>query len=147
MIDDFTDEGLLPPGIYKATFEEVTEKLCFTNRRKDLLIRKLKPALERMKECGVVRVYLDGSFVTDRRRPGDIDVCYDIGNDADLDAMYPIYPLNDFTRSATKEQYGAEFFPSDLIEANSGQPFLKFFQTDREDRPRGIVRLDLVGDE
>ncbi len=91
-IPDFTDEGLLLPGAHEATLEELREKLGFSRRRRDL-IDGLERALTLMGGCGVRRVYLDGSFVTDKPRPGDIDECYDVEPGMDLQSMYPIWPL------------------------------------------------------
>jgi hypothetical protein len=70
MIPQFTDEGLLPPGIHETDLEELEEKMCWSCKRGELL-EGLKEALELMASCGVVRVYLDGSFVTDKDRPND----------------------------------------------------------------------------
>ncbi len=110
------------------------------------MLEGLKRALRMMENCGIERVYIDGGFVTDKPRPKDIDVCYDIPEDARLGAMFPIYPTNHLTRSLTIRGFGAEFFPSDMVEEDSGKPFLDFFQIDKEDRPRGVILIELEGE-
>jgi hypothetical protein len=84
-------EGRLPPGIHRATLQELRDRLGWGRKRKELL-DGLEKALRIMGSCGVERVYVDGGFVTDKPRPKDIDVCYDAPENADLAAMYPIYP-------------------------------------------------------
>ena len=65
MIPRFTDEGLLPPGVYETDLEEFKEKMGWSRKRQGLL-EGLGEVLELMAPCGVVRVYLNGSFVTDK---------------------------------------------------------------------------------
>src|SRR5215210_8643666 len=110
MIPDFRG-GRLPPGVHDATLKEIRDKLGWGQRRKNL-IDGLELALRLMGNCGIERVYLDGSFVTDKDRPGDIDGCYDVPRGADLEAMYPIWPFTWPNRLASKARFGAEMFPS-----------------------------------
>jgi hypothetical protein len=70
VIPQFTDDGLLPPGVHQTDLEELKEKMGWSRKRRELL-EGLEEALELMASCGVVRVYLDGSFVTDKDRPND----------------------------------------------------------------------------
>lgn len=142
MIPDFMDDGLLPPGVHEATLEELREKLGFSRKRRTL-IDGLERALELMSGCGVRRVYIDGSFVTDKPRPNDIDGCYDVEPGMALSHMAPIWPLTHQNRVRSREMYGMEFFPADVVEAGSGQPFLRFFQQDREGNPKGVVAMEL----
>jgi hypothetical protein len=72
MIPRFTDEGLLPPGIHETDLEELREKMGWSRKRQELL-EGLEEALELMASCGVVRVYLDGSFATDKDCPNDCE--------------------------------------------------------------------------
>ncbi len=145
MIPAFTDECLLPPGIYETALEELHEKMGWSRRRL-VLLEGLERALELMAASGVRRVYLDGSFVTDKDRPNDIDGCYDLKEGAtaeELKAMAPIFPPSPDNRAKAKELYGVDFFPAAATELGSGQPFLQFFQKDREGRERGVLMLEL----
>jgi hypothetical protein len=148
MIPEFTEEGLLPPGIYETDLKELNEKMGWS-RRRFVLLEGLERALELMTASGVRRVYLDGSFVTDKDRPNDIDGCYDLAPGAtaeELEAMAPIFPPSPDNRAKAKELYGIDFFPAAATELGSGQPFLRFFQKDRQGRERGILVLE-VSDE
>ena len=42
-----------------------------------------------------------------------------------------------------KEKYGLDFFIANFIEAESGLPFPKFFQVNRNGEPKGILVVKL----
>ena len=46
-------------------------------------------------------------------------------------------------KTQAKRRFGVDFFPAAATELGSGQPFLRFFQTDREGRERGVLLVDL----
>ena len=105
MIPGFTEEGLLPPGIHETDLEELEEKMGWSRKRRELL-EGLKEALELMAAGGVVKAYLDGSFVTDKDRPNDIDGCYDLAEDVteeELRRPAPIFPPNSLKPGGGKE--------------------------------------------
>lgn len=135
-------EGRLPPGVHKATLEELRDKLGWGQRRKNL-IDGLEMALRLMANCGIEQVYLDGSFVTDKNRPGDIDGCYDVPLGANLGSMYPIWPWTRPNRDISKAMFGVELAPTRAPATPSGEPFISFFQKDRQGRRRGIVSIEL----
>lgn len=148
MIPEFTENGLLPPGIYETALGELHEKMGWSRRRLALL-EGLEGALELMAASGVRRVYVDGSFVTDKDRPNDIDGCYDLQEGAtaeELEAMAPIFPPSPANRAKAKEIYGVDFFPAAATELGSGQPFIRFFQKDRQGRERGVLALEISGE-
>lgn len=114
-------------------------------RKRKALIAGLRGALERMRDCGVARVYLDGSFVTEKDRPNDIDGCYDLSENVleeDLSRLTPIFPPSPTNRLKAKQFFGVDFFPAAATELGSGQPFLRFFQKDREGRERGVIMIE-----
>ena len=142
MIPKFTAGGVLPEGIHSATLEEIRE--CFGgNERRDTLLAGLTVALRLLRAVGCRRVYINGSFVTSKERPNDIDVCWDIEG-VDADALDPVF--FDFAdgRAAQKARFGAEFFPAQLPEGVTGRAFLEFFQIDKQTgEPKGIIELEL----
>lgn len=145
MIPQFTEEGLLIPGVHETDLEELKEKMGWSRKRRDLL-EGLEEVLELMASCGVVRAYLDGSFVTDKDRPNDIDGCFDLSEDVtaeDLRRLVPVFPPSPFNRAEAKRRFGVDFFPAAATELGSGQPFLRFLQTDREGRERGVLSVEL----
>ena len=142
IVPAFQSSGTLPRGIHAATWREVETRFGFTPKRKRLL-EGLRQALVLLKLAGCRRVYIDGSFVTTKPNPGDIDVCWAIeGVDPDtLDAVFL-----DFSRSRARQKarFRCECFPADLPEGLTGKTFLEFFQVDKTiGLPKGIMRLNL----
>ena len=91
MIPDFEENGNLPPGEYTADWEHIVPRFGWTNRRRELLTG-LKAALEPLREAGCRQVFVNGSFVTDKDEPGDIDVAWD-PNGVDVDRLLELEPV------------------------------------------------------
>jgi hypothetical protein len=136
--------GNLPPGEYRATWHELTERFGRTEWRAGLL-NGLKAALVVLKAAGCRTVYLDGSFVTAKERPGDYDGCWDAeGVDFDLlEQTAPALLTFDDERAAQKAAYGGELFVADWGAGPIGTLFREFFKSDRDGNPKGIVVIDL----
>ena len=140
----FDSNGNLPEGIHLATWQEVQETFAFNPRRQELL-SGLKRACESLKQAGCPRIYIGGSFVTNKEFPGDFDVCW-ADETVDIERLEEIDPiLLDLTnkRTAQKAKYGGELFPASLTEGKSKKKFLDFFQTTRNGEPKGIIAIDL----
>jgi hypothetical protein len=139
VIPDFVD-GRLPPGEWVATWSEI--ELAFgTSVWRLHLLSGCRRALVSLKSAGCRKAWIDGSFVTGKLHPGDIDCCYDpIGvTRAELHpALHDLSP----GRPAQKAEFGCEFFPN-VVEAGSGEYFVEFFQRDRNDQRKGIIAIDL----
>lgn len=87
-------------------------------------------------------VYVNGSFVTSKVRPGDFDGCWDVAG-VDPALLDPVLLTFDMRRAAQKGKYLGELFPVQIGEKGS-QSFLDFFQVDKESgKPKGIVVLEL----
>lgn len=142
MIPEFTTHGLLPQGVHPATLEEVLERFG-GNERRDQLLAGLVKALRLLRAAGCRCVYINGSFVTAKERPNDIDACWDVEG-VDPDALDPVFFDFDDGRAAQKARFGAEFFPAQMPEGVTGRTFLEFFQVDRQTgEPKGIIELRL----
>jgi hypothetical protein len=138
LIPEFDSRGLLPEGIYRANWQEIVKHFG-GNRQRRQLLQGLKVALDLLKDAGCRRVYLDGSFVTDKKSPNDVDVCWDIDgvDPMSLDSVF--FDFDDF-RAAQKARFRAEFFPAQAPQRF--KTFLDFFQIDKETgEPKGIIEL------
>lgn len=76
-IPALTADGYLPPGVHVCTIEQIQSRFAppgvTTQRRKvfDALRAHVRdPLVARY----VAEVYIDGSFVTEKREPGDVDL-------------------------------------------------------------------------
>ncbi len=136
------ENGELPPGEHLASLDEVeTVYGSFTERRK-LLMRGLRNAVSSFELSGVRRLWINGSFVTDKDEPNDIDGCWEYTSSVDTEKLDPVFLRS---RKDMKEKYGLDFFISNVVEAGSGLPFPKFFQVNRDGDPKGIVVVKLRG--
>ncbi len=141
MIPPFTSTGLLPEGIFEASWSELEISLAETLTRKRLL-RGLLLGLQALKAAGCTRAYIDGSFVTAKPQPGDVDVCYESAT-MNFSLLEPT--LKDFSnrRAAQKAKYGCEFFEAEAEAIPDGTLYLDFFQLTKEGNRKGIVALNL----
>ena len=143
MVPAATDDGNLPPGVHWCSWEEIEVRFGTTRHRRWLL-DGLRRALIELKAAGCATAYIDGSFVSEKKVPGDFDGCWDPRGVA-LSKLDPV--LQDFSnhRARQKAKYGGELFPSTITESGSGQAFLDFLQTDKSTgAPKGILALDLL---
>ena len=80
--------GELPPGMHTATLEEVEAVFVTTPRRRHLF-EGLRRAIQNLHAAGVRRIFIDGSFVTTKTDPNDIDGCWEWTEEVNLDLLDP----------------------------------------------------------
>ena len=136
---NFNANGYLDPGIHKMTWKEFYDFFSFSPRRKELL-DGLERALNILREIKSIRIYIDGSFVTNKLEPGDWDACFEcpIPHIEDLLKKYPL-----FDRKEQKRLYKGELFYAFSQADEYGTKYLDFFQQLRESSviKKGIVEL------
>lgn len=142
MLPPFTDTGSLPPGVHRASWDEVEERFGGSARR-EVLLQGLLAAAASLRAAGARILWLGGSLVTDKEEPDDWDGVWDPSN-VDITKVDPVLvdPVDLATgRYRQKAKYGGELFVG--VETATGMPFQLFFQLDKNGDPKGIVRLDL----
>jgi hypothetical protein len=97
----------------------------------------LENAAENLHAAGVQMIWIDGSFVTSKKEPNDVDGCWEYTERVDLARLDAVFLAE--SRTPMKMKYRVEFFPAFVIEAGSGLPFPKFFQVNRDGDPKGIL--------
>lgn len=140
--------GELPAGIHTATLKDVETTFGAANDRRKLLMSGLKDAVKVLKAGQVSKIFIDGSFVSDKDEPNDIDGCWsNVGADANtLDPRFWDYAdENDFQqkRQSLKQEFGIDFYMAEQTEGGSGKPFPDFFQTNRDGQPKGILEVQI----
>jgi hypothetical protein len=133
MIPDFNDDGYLPPGSHPATLEEIASRFGQEPELRRAQAESLGWLLDVVKRAGVRRLIIDGSFVTDKWEPNDVDCV--------------LLPAADFPR-----ERGAE------LELRDGLPFIQLavvdealferyvqviFASDRKAVPKGMIEVIL----
>lgn len=129
----------LPEGEHLASLDEIELAYGSSTERRKELMRGLRSASLNMEAAGVKYIWVNGSFVTNKKEPNDIDGCWEYDLTVDLEVLDPVF-LN---RVKVKEKYGLDFFIANVIEAESGLPFPKFFQKNREGTTKGIIKVEL----
>ncbi|MGQ0637343.1 MAG: DUF6932 family protein [Planctomycetaceae bacterium] len=73
MIPPFQPDGYLPEGLHSADEPEVLFRFGSSNRRRRRLALRLRRWLQLARDVGALRFLVDGSFVTAREHPADVD--------------------------------------------------------------------------
>ena len=89
MLPAFNDDGVLPPGVWPCELAELAQRFAvfrITERRLQLY-GNLENLLRETLRTGVVaEVIIDGSFVTAKEEPNDIDLVLGLLPGFDLEA-------------------------------------------------------------
>ena len=72
-IPSFRDDGYLPEGIHRCTEAELTFRFGTQTRRRQRLTLRLRRWIELGRAVGALRLLVDGSFVTAKPDPDDVD--------------------------------------------------------------------------
>lgn len=146
MIRDFTEFGLLPAGIHTCTLQQMHAVFGSGVRREQLLegLTRCFRLMHDQQLQGVVLI--DGSFVTDKERPDDLEVTLDVRNESRLaqDRALLFYDR----RYVEVSRMGVDWYPT----LPGKQDFTIYFQRVREETLaarrlpagtlKGILRLD-----
>ncbi len=142
MLPKFTADRTLPPGIYEATIAEFETRFA-TNLKRKYLFGRLIELMGDLRKIGCETIYIDGSYVTEKELPSDMDICWE-NDKINLQDARTLLPAL-FNRTLQKSIYGADIFPANIMESSSGKHFIDFFQTDKETgQPKGIVKIKLT---
>lgn len=131
MIPSCNDDGYLPPGIHRATLEEIAARFGQESELRRAQMESLRWLVELAWRAGVQRIIVNGSFVTDKLEPNDVDCVLLIGPEFPRDAVAEGELLS-----------GLPFVNMELVDSDA---FLQFtertFATDRNLVPKGMVEV------
>ena len=84
------DSDFLPPGMYDCDLAEIEARFAISDWRKELF-ENLSTYINKVKEAGIGGwLIVDGSYVTSKEEPGDIDVVLVISDDCNYSLLAPI---------------------------------------------------------
>ena len=144
-IPDLDDDGLLPAGLHDCSFEELRERFgrFRSSDHRERLAEALRAYLAELRAAGVAAyVVVDGSFVTAKEKPGDIDLFLALRADLDLAADLLPRDYNAISKRSVRRRY-----PFDLLVAPEGsdacQHQIEFFEQvkGRPDLRKGLLRI------
>lgn len=141
MIPDLTREGLLPPGTYEASVGEIRRRFGMGNAVQTRLMKGLEAMLRMAKKVGASLLYLDGSFTTDKKEPGDWDAVLVLPAGAKIGSKEAIALAN---RPEVRKRFGGDLFTVMEEDTEVLDHYVKrVFVHDRDGRKKGLVLLRL----
>ena len=132
MLPAFDDYGNLPPGIHRCTLIELEIRFGIGSEEREAEIDELKRFVEVAFRAGVRRILVNGSFVTGKLCPNDVDVVF--------------LPGPDYPRSEIRLDSNVRIWPYlQVIETLTDEDFeswgMKTFAFDRKRRTKGVVEV------
>jgi hypothetical protein len=81
----------LPAGEHLASLQEIEMIYGSSCGRRKELIKGLYEATDSLEAAGVKTIWIDGSFVTSKKEPNDIDGCWEYTPSVDINMLDPIF--------------------------------------------------------
>ena len=133
MIPDLNEHGYLPPGAHRATLDEVAARFGSATPERSELMQSLRWLVDMCRRDDVRRLVVNGSFVTSKPDPEDVDCVALIG---------PTFGEHDVTPPEWRTPL--PFIHLELADAIIFQDYLdRVFGTDVLMFPKGIVEVIL----
>jgi hypothetical protein len=133
MIPSFNEHGYLPPGIHKASLDEIAERFGRQSEMRRAQMESVRWLVDLARGAGVEAVVINGSFVTAIRDPNDVD-CLLLVSDAFV---------ADTTVDAAMED-GLPFLEIEVVSQSEFDYFVeKFFAEDRRHVRKGMIEVIL----
>ena len=131
MIPPLNEHGYLPSGIHSATLDEIEERFGHESEIRRAEMQSVRWLVALAQTAGVLRIILNGSFVTDVFEPNDVDcvLLFGTGFPQDADA-------------ARKLASGLPFLEVHLVDQDIFHRMTtSFFATDRWRIPKGMIEV------
>ncbi len=131
MIPPFNESGCLPPGVHRATLDEIDARFGSESELRRVQMESVKWMVDLAVRAGVRRIVLNGSFVTDRFEPNDVDCVLLIESGFPADA-----------EAESQLNAGLPFLEMKLVEPPEFDVFVNdVFGTDRMGVPKGVIEI------
>ena len=133
MVPGFNEDGYLPPGIHAATLEEISTRFGQESELREVQMQSLRWLVDLARRAGVQKIVVNGSFVTDKLEPNDVDCVLLIG---------PGFPLDSAAEAELLS--GLPFINLELVDAEAFRQFTeRTYATDRNLVPKGMLEVVL----
>jgi hypothetical protein len=144
-IPEWSENGLLPEGVHEASLDEVRERFGRFQRsdRRPTLFAKLSEFLRELRSTGlIVAVIINGSFVTAKDEPSDIDLILVLRPDHDFGADPKPFEYNVLSKRRVRSRFRFDV----LIARESSieyEQYVSFFQGVKgsSDLRKGVVKV------
>jgi len=134
LLPSFNDAGYLPSGIHLCEIDELVERFGSGSPEREVATEELLDFLNWARSAGISRVIVNGSYVTAKQAPNDIDVVVLPGEE---------YPRNEarLYDQETHWPFLQVFVAIDRVDLEDWA--LNDFGTDRQLREKGVVEVKL----
>jgi hypothetical protein len=131
MIPEFNDNGYLPPGIHPATLNEIAARFGHESELRRVQMESLRWMVELAWQAGVLRIVVNGSFVTEKWEPNDVDCVLLIDDD---------YPRDMVVNEELLE--GLPFLTMEIVREDAFRQLTeRTFANDRYHVPKGMIEV------
>lgn len=152
MIPDLND-GVLPVGIHRCTLQEIEETFGKFNRtdRRPQLTESLKRYIDDARNSGIVSaVIVDGSYITRKPEPSDIDLILALRTNINLGQELRPVEYNIQSKRRVRRNYGFDVLPA-VDGSVAYDSYVRDFSRVRLDDPeqttkqryKGLLRIEL----
>ena len=142
-LPEFNANGDLPPGIHRATLQDVIERFGGLTGTRVRCTRNLTHIHELVQSTGHLhRFIVFGSYVSNKEEPNDVDVILVMNDDFHLaEAAVEVRGL--FDHAVAQARYGASIFwiQSSTLIHDTLDEFISYWQVKRDETLRGIVEI------
>ena len=133
VIPKFNDVGYLPPGVHLSTLDEIASRFGSESELRRAQMDSVRWLVEMAKKAGILRMILNGSFVTDVFEPNDVDCAL---------LLSPDFPVDQV--AAAELNGGLPFVDLHMVEPNEFAILVdNFYATDRDSTPKGVIEVIL----
>jgi hypothetical protein len=135
---NFNSKGYLHETI-ALTYEDFVQHFGTTQYRMEQIQNSI-PYFQIFHSCGCEIVYVDGSFVSKKKKPEDIDICFDITGIKEEKILRDFPKFLDINeRGRIRRELKCHIFTF----TQEDTELFDILNTDRYHNPKGLVILDL----
>lgn len=139
MIPDFNKHGNLPAGIYRASIDDIEKRFGLNSKKRISLFSTFNNFLELIIpfKTNIKQIILDGSFVTTKENPGDIDCIILIKDNTRFTPEIVDKLVN------AKKLYNIHLFIREERNIKEYKKLLDLFSKDRDLKLKGVIEVVL----
>jgi len=136
----FQSNGYLREGIHKLSIMRFGKLFGEINPYRTMLMQRVESFFNLLRESGVKRIYINGSFTTQKEMPSDIDYIVELPEDFDYDSRCSVIIGNP---SLSMQQFNADILSYKIGDKALRQRHLSIFTGDRDGTKKGITEVQL----
>ena len=107
-IPDLDDDGFLPEGVHECSLDEIDQRFGGNQSavRRSALFAKLREYIQELRSTGMAAgLIVDGSFITNKTEPNDIDLVLILPERHDFNAVLRPFEYNVLSRRRVFKRY------------------------------------------